>query len=97
MRRWGPPRAGLQHRERLPDERLNLAEKLQLLRDALALTDAVIAPQSPSLVGGGRSGGAAAADAMGKTGQGFGIFIMVVGIIETVALLGLVFFMLTIR
>ena len=41
--------------------------------------------------------GAAAADAMGETGQGFGIFIMVVGIIETVALLGLVFFMLAIR
>ena len=41
--------------------------------------------------------GALAADAMGETGKGFGIFIMVVGIIETVALLGLVFFMQAIR
>lgn len=41
--------------------------------------------------------GAVAADAMGETGKGFGIFIMVVGIIETVALLGLVFFMQAIR
>ena len=36
---------------------------------------------------------AAGIDAMGETGKGFGIFIMIVGIIETVALLGLVFFM----
>jgi hypothetical protein len=36
-------------------------------------------------------------DAMGETGKGFGIFIMVVGIIETVALLGLVFFMQALR
>ncbi len=41
--------------------------------------------------------GALAADAMGETGKGFGIFIMVVGIIETVALLGLVFFMQALR
>jgi V/A-type H+-transporting ATPase subunit K len=41
--------------------------------------------------------GAVAADTMGETGKGFGIFIMVVGIIETVALLGLVFFMQAIR
>ncbi len=41
--------------------------------------------------------GALAADVMGETGKGFGIFIMVVGIIETVALLGLVFFMQALR
>ena len=40
---------------------------------------------------------AAGIDAMGETGKGFGIFIMVVGIIETVALLGLVFFMQALR
>ena len=41
--------------------------------------------------------GALGGDVMGETGKGFGIFIMVVGIIETVALLGLVFFMQAIR
>ena len=41
--------------------------------------------------------GALAADTMGETGKGFGLFIMVVGIIETVALLGLVFFMRAVR
>ena len=41
--------------------------------------------------------GALAADVMGETGKGFGSLIMVVGIIETVALLGLVFLMQAIR
>lgn len=35
--------------------------------------------------------GAAAADALGETGQGFGNYLMVIGIVETVALFVLVF------
>ena len=33
------------------------------------------------------------ADALGETGQGFGNYILVVGLIETVALFAMVFFM----
>ena len=36
-------------------------------------------------VGGGK-GGSVAADAMGETGKGFGQYIIVLGIVETVAL-----------
>ncbi|MBN2419588.1 MAG: V-type ATP synthase subunit K [Deltaproteobacteria bacterium] len=39
--------------------------------------------------------GAAAADALAETGKGFGNYIMVVGIIETVALFTMIFLMVT--
>lgn len=39
--------------------------------------------------------GAAASDAMGETGKGFGNFIMVLGIVETVALFTMIFLMVT--
>ena len=41
--------------------------------------------------------GALAADAHGATGKGFGNFIIVIGIIETVALMSMVFFMTALK
>lgn len=41
--------------------------------------------------------GAAAADALGATGKGFGNYLMALGIIETVALFVMVFLMTTIQ
>jgi V/A-type H+-transporting ATPase subunit K len=41
--------------------------------------------------------GAAAADAHAATGKGFGNFIIVIGIIETVALMAMVFFMTALK
>jgi V/A-type H+-transporting ATPase subunit K len=40
--------------------------------------------------------GASAADAMGETGKGFGNYIMVLGIIETVAIFVMVFSLMAI-
>jgi V/A-type H+-transporting ATPase subunit K len=41
--------------------------------------------------------GAAAADAMAESGQGFGNYLMVIGIIETVSLFIMVFFLMAMR
>lgn len=41
--------------------------------------------------------GASAADALGETGKGFGFYIMVLGIVETVALFVMIFLMVTLN
>jgi len=41
--------------------------------------------------------GAAASDALGETGQGFGNYLMVLGVVETVALFVMVFLMMLVK